>query len=92
MAEGKRQPRPRRTAKGRRPAERRVPPSDATGREAEFFRRRVGSGNAVVIHLANGEIVRGAIERFDRDMITVGRDEGSDLVLRKRDIRYIEES
>ncbi len=92
MADGKKQPRPRRTAKGRRPVERRVPPSDATGREAAFFRKRAGSGSAVVIHLASGEVVRGAIERFDRDMITVGRDEGSALVLRKRDIRYIEES
>ena len=77
---------------GRGPVERRVRPPDATGREAEFFRRRIESGSALVIHLANGETVLGTIERFDREMITVARDGEPEVVLRKQDIRYIEES
>ena len=92
MTGGRKPGRSRKPGRGRRPPERRVPPPEATGREAEFFRKRIEAGSAVVIHLANGETVRGAIEHFDREMITVGREGEPDVVLRKRDVRYIEES
>jgi sRNA-binding regulator protein Hfq len=84
--------RSRKAGRSRRPPERRVPPPDGTGREAKFLRERIEAGSTVVIHLANGETVHGAIERFDREMITVGSESGPHVVLRKRDIRYIEES
>ena len=92
MASGKKHGPRRKAGGGRRAVERRVRPPDATGREVEFFRKRIESGSALVIHLTNGETVRGTIERFDREMITVARDGGPEVVLRKQEIRYIEES
>ena len=91
MMGGKKHGPRRKAGAGRQAVERRVRPPDVTGREAEFFRKRVASSCDVLIHLANGETVRGTIERFDREMITVACERGPEVVLPKREIRYIEE-
>jgi sRNA-binding regulator protein Hfq len=71
------------------PGGRRPPPPEATGQEAEFLDTVQAAGAPVEIHLRDGRILRGTIEQFDRDTITLERADGPPLLIRKPDIRYV---
>ena len=72
----------------RRP--RRPPPPARTGLESEFLERARRDGTRLVLRLADGRTVRGSIEDFDRDLITID-DAGGAIVIRKTEIRYLYE-
>jgi len=42
----------------------------------------------MALRLVDGSTVRGRIEDFDRDLITVSIHDGTNVVVRKADIRY----
>ena len=74
---------------GRPQQERRLPPPDATGAEATYLEGKKETRAPMVVHLVDGEILRGVIEYYDRDMIKIHRGEGPNLFIRKRIIRYM---
>ncbi len=43
----------------------------------------------MVLHLLDGEQVRGWIEYYDRDMVKINRMDGPNLFVRKTQIRYM---
>jgi sRNA-binding regulator protein Hfq len=66
-----------------------MPPPDATGAEADYLAKKKESRAPMVVHLTGGEMVRGVIEYYDRDMVKINRTEGPNLFIRKADIRYM---
>lgn len=82
---------PKKGPRGRGPG-RRPPPPESTGEEAEFLARTKDARTPVAVHLMDGEIVRGVIEYYDRDMIKINRERGGpNVFVRKRHIRYLHE-
>jgi host factor-I protein len=43
----------------------------------------------MVVQLLDGQVVRGWIEYYDRDMIKINRTDGPNLFIRKAHIRYL---
>ena len=82
-------PAPRR--RNQREPVRRVPPPPGTGQESRFLQRRKESGDDVIVTLLNGAIVRGTLSWFDGDLIGLKPIDRAELVLRKSEIRTIEE-
>lgn len=73
------------------PPARRMPPPDATGDEAAYLARVREERTPMVVELIDGEIVRGWVEYYDRDMIKINRNVGPNVFIRKRHIRYLYE-
>jgi len=68
-----------------------TPPPEDTFEEAKFLKSLGEKQRPVSIKLADGEIVRGWIEYYDRNMIRVTRDGQPNLFIFKHDIVYIAE-
>ena len=66
-----------------------MPPPDATGSEASYLAKNKEARTPMVVQMMDGEIVRGVIEYYDRDMVKINRTEGPNLFIRKRNIRYM---
>lgn len=73
------------------PPPRRAPPPDHTGAEARWLLEHKEKRTPMVVTLNDGEVVRGWIEYYDRDMIKINRNEGPNLFIRKIHIRYMGE-
>jgi len=73
------------------PPPKRTPPPDATGREADYLARLREAKTPVVVELLDGEVVRGWVEYYDRDMIKINRHEGPNLFIRKKHVRHVQE-
>jgi small nuclear ribonucleoprotein (snRNP)-like protein len=69
--------------------DRRGPPPEFTGAEAAYLFRNKEARTPMVVRLADGELVRGIIEYYDRDMVKINRTEGANLFIRKSQIRYM---
>jgi host factor-I protein len=69
----------------------RTPPSAETSQEAGYLKALGESRKPVSIKLADGEVVRGWIEYYDRDMLRLTRDDQPNLFIFKHDILYIAE-
>ena len=69
----------------------RTPPPDHTGGEAGFLGEVSETGGAVVVHLRDGTQIRGTLSGFDHDMLQVLEAGGREFVLRKSDVRYVED-
>lgn len=66
-----------------------MPPPDSTGAEASYLAKNKESRTPMVVHLIDGEIVRGWIEYYDRDMLKINRDGSPNLFIRKSNVRYM---
>jgi sRNA-binding regulator protein Hfq len=66
-----------------------MPPPDSTGAEATYLESKKESRTPMVVHLLDGEVVRGVIEYYDRDMIKIHRGAGPNVFVRKSTIRYM---
>lgn len=77
---------------GDRP-QRRMPPPDATGQEAEYLARLREQRTPVSVEMLDGTVFRGVIEYYDRDMLKVNRPEGSgpNVFVRKKHVRSLQE-
>jgi host factor-I protein len=71
--------------------DRRGPPVESTGAEAAYLSENKEARTPMVVCLADGEIVRGWIEYYDRDMVKINRTIGPNLFIRKSQIRYMHE-
>ena len=69
----------------------RRPPPEATGHEAEWLFKLRAEAVPVRVELTDGSVVRGVIEYYDRDLIKIQRERGPHLLLRKPDVRLLEE-
>jgi sRNA-binding regulator protein Hfq len=66
-----------------------MPPSDSTGAEASYLAKNKEARTPMVVQLMDGEVVRGVIEYYDRDMVKINRVPGPNVFIRKRHIRYM---
>jgi sRNA-binding regulator protein Hfq len=71
--------------------QRRMPPPDATGQEADYLARLREARRTVAVQLLDGTVFRGVIEYYDRDMIKVNRLDGGgpNVFVRKKHVRMI---
>jgi len=68
------------------------PNIESTGMEGLYFKDLIEAQQPVVVKLTNGEEVRGFVRYYDKDVISVGPDDGSPkMFLRKDGIRYMYE-
>ena len=68
-----------------------TPPPEETFEEAKFLKASGEKQRPVSIKLADGEIVRGWIEYYDKNMVRVTREGEPNLFIFKHDIVYIAE-
>jgi host factor-I protein len=70
--------------KGKKPA-----PPDQTNAENYYFIRQMNNKTPMVIHLKDGEEIRGIIEWYDRNCIKVHRMDAPNLLIYKESVKYI---
>jgi host factor-I protein len=68
-----------------------TPPPDETFEEAAYLKLLGEKQKPVSIKLADGEVVRGWIEYYDRNMVRLTREGAPNLFIFKHDIMYIAE-
>ena len=69
----------------------RTPPPEDTQEESSYLKLLSEKQKPVNIKLADGEVVRGWIEYYDKNMVRVTRDNGPNLFIFKHEIMYIAE-
>jgi len=70
---------------------RRTPPPDETFEEAAYLKALGEKQKVVTLKLADGEVVRGWIEYYDKNMVRLTREDGPNLFIFKHEIMYIAE-
>jgi host factor-I protein len=73
------------------PRKGKAPPAAETSQEAIYLKSLGEKQSRVRIKLADGEMVRGWLEYYDKDMVRLTRDDQPNLFIFKHDILYIEE-
>jgi len=68
-----------------------TPPPDETFEEAAYLKQLGEKQKPVTIKLTDGEVVRGWIEYYDRNMVRLTREGAPNLFIFKHDIMYIAE-
>jgi hypothetical protein len=70
-----------------------IPNIENTGREAGYLDQLIRQETPVAVVLKNGEIWRGYIRYYDRDVFSIGPlDGGPKIFLRKESVRYLYET
>ena len=64
-------------------------PPEQTNAENFYYIKQMSAKTAVVVVMSDSEEVQGVIEWYDKDCIKVNRDNGPNLVVMKRYIKYI---
>jgi len=67
------------------------PPPDETSEEAAYLKWLGEKQKPVCVKLSDGEIVRGWVEYYDRNMIRLTRESEPNLFIFKHEIMYIME-
>jgi host factor-I protein len=68
-----------------------VTPPEETSEEAAYLRSLSEKQKPVSIKLADGEVVHGWIEYYDKNMVRLTRDDRPNLFIFKHEIMYIQE-
>src|ERR1051326_1253389 len=68
-----------------------TPPPDETNQEADYLKQLGEKQKPVSIKLMDGEVVRGWIEYYDRNMVRLTREGAPNLFIYKHEIAYISE-
>lgn len=69
-----------------------TPPPEDTFEESAYLKLLGEKQKPVTIKLVHGEVVRGWVEYYDRNMIRLTRDNAPNLFIYKHEIMYIAES
>lgn len=69
----------------------RTPPPEETYEEASFLKMLGEKQKAVSLKLMDGQVVRGWIEYYDRNMVRLTREGAPNLFIFKHEIMYIAE-
>lgn len=67
----------------------RVPPPHETNAEIFYYKKQIDAHTAMVIVLTDGEEIEGTIEWYDRGALKVNRRSAPNLLLLKRNIKYM---
>jgi len=67
----------------------RTPPPESTGAEVNYIVKQIEARTPMVVKLSGGEIVRGVIEYYDRDLLKLTRRGAPSLLVRKENIDYL---
>ena len=67
----------------------RVPPPNETNAEIFYYKKQIDAHNVMVIVLLDGEEIEGTIEWYDRGALKVNRKSAPNLLLLKRNIKYM---
>jgi host factor-I protein len=73
------------------PRKAKITPPEETSQEAAYLKSLGEKQRPVRIKLADGEIVNGWIEYYDKNMVRLTRDEKPNLFIFKHEIMYIAE-
>jgi host factor-I protein len=69
----------------------RIPPPEETSEEAAYLKSLGDKHKPVCIKLADGEVVQGWIEYYDKNMLRLTREDKPNLFIYKHEIMYIAE-
>ncbi len=67
----------------------RTPPPMETNAELFYYKKQIDSHTPMVIVLQDGEEIEGTIEWYDRGALKVNRADAPNLLLLKRNIKYM---
>ena len=67
----------------------RVPPPSETNAEIFYYKKQIDAHTLMVIVLTDGEEIEGTIEWYDRGALKVNRKGAPNLLVLKRNIKYI---
>jgi sRNA-binding regulator protein Hfq len=67
----------------------RVPPPNETNAEIFYYKKQIDAHTLMVIVLTDGEEIEGTIEWYDRGALKVNRKGAPNLLILKRNIKYI---
>jgi host factor-I protein len=67
----------------------RVPPPNETNAEIFYYKKQIDAHTMMVIVLTDGEEIEGTIEWYDRGALKVNRRSAPNLLLLKRNIKYM---
>lgn len=70
-------------------ARRKPLPPEKTHAEEFYYLKQMSAKTVMRFTLDDGETLRGRVEWYDRDCVKVHRDDGPNLLLYKRHIRYV---
>ncbi|HXZ42055.1 MAG TPA: Sm ribonucleo-like protein [Terriglobales bacterium] len=73
------------------PRKPRIPPPEETSEEAAYLKSLGDKQKPVSIKLADGEVVQGWIEYYDKNMLRLTRQDKPNLFIYKQEIMYIAE-
>ncbi len=71
------------------PVRKRTPPPMETNAELFYYKKQIDSHTPMVIVLQDGEEIEGTIEWYDRGALKVNREAAPNLLLLKRNIKYM---
>ncbi len=74
-----------------RPQQGRIAPPEETGQEAAYLKALGEKQKPVIIKLVDGEVARGWIEYYDKNMLRLTREGQPNLFIFKHQIMYIAE-
>jgi hypothetical protein len=67
----------------------RTPPPMETNAELFYYKKQIDAHTLMVIVLLDGEEIEGTIEWYDRGALKVNRKDGPNLLLLKRNVKYM---
>jgi hypothetical protein len=67
----------------------RVPPPNETNAEIFYYKKQIDAHTQMVIVLTDGEEIEGTIEWYDRGALKVNRRSAPNLLLLKRNVKYM---
>jgi host factor-I protein len=67
----------------------RVPPPNETNAEIFYYKKQIDAHTVMVIVLLDGEEIEGTIEWYDRGALKVNRKSAPNLLVLKRNIKYM---
>lgn len=67
----------------------RIPPPNETNAEIFYYKKQIDAHTQMVIVLLDGEEIEGTIEWYDRGALKVNRKGAPNLLVLKRNIKYI---
>lgn len=78
-----------RPQQGPAPVRKRMPPPMETNAELFYYKKQIDAHTVMVIVLRDGEEIEGTIEWYDRGALKVNRKSAPNLLLLKRNIKYM---
>jgi hypothetical protein len=89
QSEGSRESAPRTSPAPPVQVKKRTPPPLETNAEIFYYKKQIDAHTLMVIVLLDGEEIEGTIEWYDRGALKVNRKTGPNLLVLKRNIKYM---